>query len=180
MELVGLSVGENDRRILALPSHDVNLNRLAVLALKYLQLYIAKDLTFSPPLEIEEYRYEYLGHIKMIEENEGEQNFTLSLSGKGISLLKLANPFVRQAYTEVNKEAKSAVCELLNCIAGLFVSELSDKGIEFDVTVPSFFGEENVKSEFKSNGAIYCVPILIDEQRIDLLVTQNANNEIGG
>ena len=171
MELIGLSVGENDRRILTLQSNDINLNRLATLALKYLQLYIAQDLTFGSPLEIQEYDFEHLSHIKMLEEEDGKQNFALSLSGNGVSLLKLANPFIRQAYTEINEEVKSAVCELLNCIGGLFVSELSDKDMEFDVTVPEFF----CNKKLISNNAIYCIPMQIDGQEIDMLVTQNAD-----
>ena len=94
-------------------------------------------------------------------------NILFGFAGKGNNLLTIANPFAKEEFTGIDEDSFDSVCEFINCINGLFASQLSEEDVDIDLLPPiSYVGQKLV-----SNGTIYIVPIVIDGKEIDLLLS---------
>lgn len=69
---------------------------------------------------------------------EGNPGISLALAGKGEALLPTASIFGKEEFETVDNDALDAVAELLNCINGLYASELSRDGVELELCPPEF------------------------------------------
>ncbi len=69
---------------------------------------------------------------------KGNPNITCCMAGKGQALWPVASIFGQEAFLEVDEDALDAVGELLNCINGLYASEVSQTGVSLDLYPPEF------------------------------------------
>ena len=141
-----------------------------------------KKLIIKPVRVTRKYAFENLAYLE-IEEPLG---LSVSLSGNGTNLLTIANSFLDFGFTEMDEESFDALCEFLNSICGMYVSEISvQEDIEADLKVPSYYKDQMMKARPKyfknhimsSGGLIHLMPLVIDNKEIELLVTQNTINE---
>ena len=81
---------------------------------------------------------------KLITENlchqasEGDFSLLLSISGDEDSMIKTAIGFAGEQYIEELDDALDSVCELINCINGIFATELSRRSIDIDMLAPGY------------------------------------------
>nr|MCR4990712.1 chemotaxis protein CheX [Lachnospiraceae bacterium] len=69
---------------------------------------------------------------------DGDPCLCVGLCGDGNSLLPAASEFGKEDFPTVNMDALDAVAELLNCICGLYASELSLQRIAMELYPPEY------------------------------------------
>ena len=75
---------------------------------------------------------------------EGDIKATVALLGKDADLQKMAKSYTKEEFIETEEDALDAMCELINCINGLYASDRSKKGKKIVLEPPYFitkFGE---------------------------------------
>ncbi len=93
---------------------------------------------------------------------KGEHIITAAFAGVSDSLLCVADTFAGEEFDAVDMDALDAVGEFINCINGLFASEMSNEGMELDMLPPEFFDRPSELS-----GEKLCVmPIHIKDKDI--------------
>lgn len=81
---------------------------------------------------------------KLITENlchqasEGDFSLLLTFSGEEGSMMQTAIGFAGEQYIEEAEDALDSVSELINCINGIFATEVSRRGINIDMLAPSY------------------------------------------
>ncbi|MBO4337195.1 MAG: chemotaxis protein CheX [Lachnospiraceae bacterium] len=70
---------------------------------------------------------------------KGDHEVYAGFAGMSDSLLAIANPFAKEEFESVDLDALDAVGEFMNCINGLYASELSNEGIDIDMEPPAFY-----------------------------------------
>ena len=74
----------------------------------------------------------------------GDVTATVALIGKNADLQKMAKSYTKEEFIETEEDALDAMCELINCINGLYATDRSKKGKKIDLEPPYFltkFGE---------------------------------------
>jgi len=134
--------------------------------------FISNDIRIRNELITNEYTYGNLAYQMLT----GDKNLFIGLASKAKELLKIAIPFAREEFNDVDEDAFDAVCEFLNCSNGLFASKLSEEGVLLDMEPPYY--SKNAKIYCPGN--IYVLPLLIADEPIDLLMVLDHQFEING
>ncbi|WP_408070439.1 chemotaxis protein CheX [Butyrivibrio sp. JL13D10] len=74
----------------------------------------------------------------------GDVKATVALVGKNSDLQKLAKSYTKEEFIETEEDALDAMCELINCINGLYATDRSKQGKRIELDPPYFitrFGE---------------------------------------
>lgn len=85
----------------------------------------------------------------------GDLNFKLYLSGAGNNLLGIINYFSGEKYSELNDDALDNAGEFINCVNGLFATNLSYGDIVVDMSFPEYSKEGLYLNENK----LFVIPI---------------------
>ena len=146
----------------------VFLDRLISRIFKYVYVYFSKDLRPMPANKAKIYSFNELASVGIF----GDYDFNICLSGTNEALLVIADGFVEGEFDAYTDTAANSVCEFLNCIAGIYVSELSHENLDFDLTVT----ERHKKGVITSDDEFNVIPFTINGKRADLIIAQNAAN----
>ncbi len=149
-----------------LPFYD----ELICLAVRNIVRFISSDIVLGTSYVAKEYLFDTLASQKVV----GQHNIFLGFAASDKNLLSIASPFAKEEFTDMNEDSFDSVCEFINCINGLFATQLSHDNIEVDMMPPLFF--ENQK--LISDGNIIIVPITISGKKIDLIVSIDNNTEV--
>ena len=79
-------------------------------------------------------REEAVGYQKF----HGDQNATVAIAGKIGDIQKLAIAYTKEEFIETEEDALDATCELINCMNGLYATEMSRKDIKIELEPPDF------------------------------------------
>lgn len=74
----------------------------------------------------------------------GDVKATVALVGKNEDLQKMAKSYTKEEFIETEEDALDAMCELINCINGLYATDRSKQGKKIELDPPYFvtkFGE---------------------------------------
>ncbi len=74
----------------------------------------------------------------------GDIKATVAIIGKDNDLQRMAKSYTKEEFIETEEDALDAMCELINCINGLYATDRSKKGKRIDLEPPYFltkFGE---------------------------------------
>lgn len=69
---------------------------------------------------------------------EGKPGICCAMAGEGNELLYTASLFGQEDFEEVNEDALDAIGELINCINGLYASEVSKSGASLELLPPEY------------------------------------------
>ena len=97
----------------------------------------------------------------------GSENIFLSIAGKYDDVQKVAKAYTKEPFIETEEDALDAVCELINCINGLYVSEQSRKNISVDLEPPVY---ATTYSEIKAEEAVV-LPVYICDGEVKFLIS---------
>lgn len=125
---------------------------------------------FGKAKKQKEYEIEFMG----VQRLEGDHDIFAALSGKGNNLLVVAENFAKEKFDRVDDDAFDAVCEFLNCINGMFASNLSGRNIDLEMCVPCWYQ----KRILSSKNQFYVVPIYFEEGQVDLIVAIDLSYEL--
>lgn len=96
---------------------------------------------------------------------EGDHQITTAFAGTDNALLAIANPFADEEFESVDLDALDAVGEFVNCVNGLFASEVSKENMDLDMLPPEFFDSASV-----IKGNQFCVfPIIIGNNKFNFI-----------
>lgn len=147
------------------------------LVTEYLGLVIRNIIRFinnRPRIKKVERPKEYSFSNLSFQEITGEQNFWLGFASRSNELLEVAVPFAQEEFEQMDDDSFDAVCEFINCINGLFASQLSYRDISLNMMPPGFAQNQKLKSEVE----LYVVPIVLNGKEIDLIAAVNSKAEI--
>ena len=68
----------------------------------------------------------------------GDQNAVVAISGKYEDVRKLAIAYTKEEFIETKEDALDATCELINCINGLYATDLSRSDVKIELEPPNF------------------------------------------
>jgi CheY-specific phosphatase CheX len=85
----------------------------------------------------------------------GDMRIKVYLTSHDNGLLGIANYFTGDVYDEVNEDALDNVGEFINCMNGLFATNLSYEDVSVDMNSPEY----SIEGPFISNSKVYVIPI---------------------
>ena len=85
----------------------------------------------------------------------GDMNFKLYISGSGDNLLGIANYFTGDKYETVNEDALDNVGEFINCVNGLFATNLSYGDVVVDMSSPDYA----IDGLYLKDNPLFVIPI---------------------
>lgn len=89
---------------------------------------------------------------------EGDINVRLYISGAMNELLGIANYFTSDTYAAVDEDALDNVGEFINCVSGLFATNLSYDDVSIDMKSPEYA----LTGPFLNEGKVYVIPIHVN------------------
>lgn len=97
-----------------------------------------------------------------VQKVEGEKSFTCAIAGRTDSLKYPASVFGKEEFETVDEDALDSIGELLNCINGLYASELSQDSVTLELLPPHYeTGIHEISAE-----KMLILPLIIDEKTI--------------
>lgn len=85
----------------------------------------------------------------------GDMNFKVYISGLGDNLLGIANYFTGDKYDKLNEDALDNVGEFINCVNGLFATNLSYGDVMIDMSSPDY----SMDGLFLNENPLFVIPI---------------------
>lgn len=170
-DLDALKSGDIDRIIPVFAGMDTNIGSEYIgLAIRNIIRFINNKAILQKAYRTSEYYVEKLAFQKVV----GDHNIFLGFSGRENALLKIANPFAKESFTELDEDAFDSVCEFINCTNGLYATKLSCEGILIDMTPPLFYTEKKLSCKKE----MYIIPIIIEGEQTDLIAAVDCQVEI--
>ncbi|WP_029322630.1 chemotaxis protein CheX [Butyrivibrio sp. AE3004] len=105
---------------------------------------------------------------------DGDVKATVALIGKNENLQKLAKSYTKEEFIETEEDALDAMCELINCINGLYATDRSKKGKKIELEPPYFitkFGEIDGED-------IRIMPVYCCDTEVLLIVSAHSNTTV--
>ncbi len=85
----------------------------------------------------------------------GDMNFKVYISGLGDNLLGIANYFTGDKYDKLNEDALDNVGEFINCVNGLFATNLSYGDVMIDMSSPDY----SMDGLYLNENPLFVIPI---------------------
>ena len=105
---------------------------------------------------------------------EGDHSMKAGFAGAGNGLLMIANPFCQEEFETVDLDALDAVGEFINCINGMFASQLSTDGVDVDMQVPAFY-----ENKCRISGSEFIVfPIHLGDQVLNFVLSIDSDFQV--
>lgn len=101
------------------------------------------------------------------QEIEGSFSLCTAISGDGPGLARLGGRFARMELTEMDAVGQDAVGEFLNCHNGLFLSKLSNDGLDLELTPPTAHHRRTLVNQ----NALCVIPITLPTGSFELVIT---------
>lgn len=100
----------------------------------------------------------------------GDHRFLTAFCGDAKnSLTDIAVAFAGADNVETAEDAVDALCELVNCVNGLYASDMSNRDVDIDMDAPFGTLNEGVLKADK----ILCIPAYVCGKQIDILLTMD-------
>lgn len=170
-DLNAIKNGEIDALIsVFVQKEDKLYNSLIGLALRNIVRFVTSHFRIEHAEQVQTYTNNYIA----FQRTEGDHSGLLAFASNDDSILKIANGYAREIFDLVDEESLDSVCEFINCINGLFATQLSHENVDIDMLPP----------EFRINGFtltaddIIVLPIYTCNKRIDILISINGNVDI--
>jgi len=88
----------------------------------------------------------------------GDMRIKVYISAPGDDLLAIANHFTGDTYDTVTEDALDSVGEFINCVNGLFATNMSYEGMSLDMNSPEY----SIEGPFISNETLYVIPMHVN------------------
>lgn len=133
------------------PIHNPRLHELTVTLLRTFRKLIDKNVYLDKA---------YMAHSIQIDRYAaqkitGDVNVKLYLTAPMNDLLAVANYFSEDTYSVINMDALDTVGEFINCISGLYTTNLSYDDINADMDAPEY----GLEGPYLNSGKLYIIPI---------------------
>lgn len=163
--------GDVDRMIpLYIRSSNEMAAGLVGVAIRTIIRLIDSEIAIEPSYEADSYEFENFA----MQGVEGDHELMLGLAGEGNNLLTIAEPFAKEEFGTMDLFAFDSLCEFINCINGLYASELSHNSIQVDMIPPMYYQSGHVKADDK----LLIVPVYVKNRKIRIVAAADACSRI--
>lgn len=142
---------------------DTDISNLASLVMRNLIRFVTSDFYFGRMKKVTDYSYSMLAGQWAVGDKKVYLGFGTSDELDGIT--KLAKKYAKGVKIAGSDEIYDAVCEFANLNNGLFASALSEKGTFIDMEPPGVYLNQKI------SGTAYVMPVYIEGDRIDLIIS---------
>lgn len=104
-----------------------------------------------------------------VQELIGDHTIFNSLSGSKEALKDTAIGFVGAMHIDNDEDVLDALCELINCINGLYASKLSSENVDVDMKAPYY----SMKNGSIKGESLLCVPIIVADKELNITLALN-------
>lgn len=95
----------------------------------------------------------------------GEHSILNAIAGDMDSLKETAIGFAGAEYICQDEDALDALCELINCVNGMFATQKSHENMDLDMKVPKYFDQPGT---LKGN-SLLCIPVIIFDKELTII-----------
>ena len=140
---------------------------IAGLFLRNIMRFVSRDFYIEKAYRAKEYAYEHLASQEM----SGDASIFIAIGEKEDqgAFLKVASGFAGQDLKNAVEDVYDSVGEFINVTSGLFASAMSVKKLDVDMEPPLGFPGQ------KATGDFYVLPVVIEDKRLELLISVNAD-----
>ncbi len=97
----------------------------------------------------------------------GDINATVAIMGSDADIQHMAKSYTKEEFIETKEDALDAMCELINCIDGLYATEKSKSDMHIELEPPMF----HTKFAEISGSELHVIPIYSGDSKIDFVVS---------
>ena len=134
-DMAALKTGEVEKAVsIFLDNTDPVYNRMFAMGLKSMYRLVDSHIYVGRAYTARVINDEVLGYQKF----HGDQQAVVAISGKYEDVRKMAIAYTKEEFIETREDALDAVCELINCINGLYASEQSRNDSRIELEPPNF------------------------------------------
>ena len=163
-DLVDIKEGNIDKIVpIFLDSNDPQIRKIMSMGVKNLYRLVDAHVYIGKAYRVGSLRNEVMGYQGF----HGAQNAQLAIGGRYEDVKKLAIGYTKEEFMDTEEDTLDAVCELINCMNGLYASEMSNGGGFIELEPPEFFiSYSEVKGEI-----IDVLPVYICGGEVKLFVS---------
>lgn len=134
-DMAALKTGEVEKAVsIFLDNADPVYNGMFAMGLKSMYRLVDSHIYVGRAYTARVINDEVLGYQKF----HGDQQAAVAISGKYEDVRKMAIAYTKEEFIETKEDALDAVCELINCINGLYASEQSRNDSKIELEPPNF------------------------------------------
>lgn len=122
------------------------------------------------PYFAKEVPYNYIS----LQELFGEHTLLTAFCGDIDTLKKTAIGFAGAEYINNEEDCLDALCELINCINGMFATKMSQNDIDLDMRVPEYHTE----SGSLNADSLLCLPVIVYDQELTVVLAFDTAHSI--
>jgi len=135
---------------------------------------VVRFVTSHYRIESSEQVQTYTNNHIAYQRTQGDHDGFLGFASKDDSILKIANGYAKEIFDNVDEESLDSVCEFINCINGLYATQLSHDNVNVDMLPPGY----NADNFTLTADELIVLPLYTCNMRIDLLISINGNVDI--
>jgi len=114
------------------------------------------------PYIVKEVPFTYMSHQELF----GQHTILTAICGDIEVLKKTAIGFASAEYINDEEDCLDALCELINCINGMFATRLSMEDVDLDMRVPKYHMESGILKA----GSLLCIPVVVFDQEFTVVL----------
>ncbi len=118
-----------------LDTEDKRLRRMFCMAVKNLYRLVDSHVFIGKAYRVGSIRNEVLGYQGF----SGAEKAKVAIAGKYEDIRKMAIGYTKEEFIETEEDALDAICELINCMNGIYASDMSKEGVAIDLAPPEFY-----------------------------------------
>ena len=105
----------------------------------------------------------------------GDQQAVVAISGKYDDVRKMAISYTKEEFIETKEDALDAICELINCINGLYATEKSKQDTRIELDPPNF----NVSYAEALSEEMFVLPVYICGGEVKYIIAVSKDIVVG-
>ncbi len=170
-DMAMLKSGDIDEIVpIFLDTEDKRLRRMFTMAVKNIYRLVDSHVYIGKASRVGSLRSEVLGYQGI----KGAENAKVAIAGHYEDVRKMAIAYTKEEFIETEEDALDAVCELINCMNGLYASELSKENVVIDLEPPEFFiSFSEAKGDF-----IDILPVFVSGGEVKLMISASSDMRI--
>ena len=104
----------------------------------------------------------------------GGERAMVAIGGKYEDVQKMAIAYTKEEFIETEEDALDAICELINCMNGLYASDMSKQGVAIELEPPEFF----ISYSEASGDYIEVLPVYISGGEVEFFICLSSDMKV--
>lgn len=170
-DMATLKSGEVDRMVpIFLKTDNEQLVRMFSMGVKNLYRLVDNHVYIGEASLVKTVNEEVLGYQKF----HNDENAFVAIAGKYDDVQKMAVAYTKEEFIDTREDALDAVCELINCINGLYATDRSHNGVRVELEPPDFF----VNFEEITSEEIMVLPVKLSGVEVKYIISIKGDTNI--